>query len=456
MSGRAAIEEVDDFLKANPDLEAAEVFVTDPTGIARGKLLRAPDLARIYREGRPLPCSIMSLDITGEDVEETGLVWDKGDEDKIAWPIAGTLKPAPWMARPTAQALLSLYDFDGTPFVADPRHVLARVVERLKGDGYNPVVAAELEFYVVDPQRGPDGKVQPPATPATGRRLDRIDVYSVTELEEFAPFIDELYGAARLMGLPAETLISEYAPGQLEVVLRHRADAMQAADEAIQWKRLVRAIAAKHGLLATFMAKPYVHRAGSGFHIHASLADRSGRNLFADENPEGTPLLRQAVAGLLATIGEGMGVFAPNANSYRRFQSASYAPIARTWGVNNRSVAVRIPTGGPETRHLEHRVAGADANPYLAIAAVLAGMHKGISDKLDPGPAITGNGYAQAAADLPNDWAAALRLLKGSPLLKEYFGERFLEIFHAIKAAECRRFMSQVSELDFEWYLTRA
>jgi len=227
----------------------------------------------------------------------------------------------------------------------------------------------------------------------------------VTELEEFAPFVDELYGAARIMGLPAETLISEYAPGQLEVVLRHRPDALQAADEAIQWKRLVRGIASKHGLLATFMAKPYVNRAGSGFHIHASLADDKGRNLFAAENPEGTPLLRQAIAGLLATIGEGMGVFAPNANSYRRFQATSYAPIARTWGVNNRSVALRIPTGGPETRHLEHRVAGADANPYLAIAAVLAGMHKGIVEKLDPGPAIAGNGYAQAAADLPNDWA---------------------------------------------------
>jgi len=293
MSGRAASEEVDDFLKAHPDLEAAEIFVTDPTGIARGKLLRAPDLVKMYREGRPLPCSIMSLDITGEDVEETGLVWDKGDEDKIAWPIAGTLKPAPWMARPTAQALLGLYNLDGSPFVADPRHVLARVVERLKGDGYNPVVAAELEFYVVDPQRGADGKVQPPATPATGRRLDRIDVYSVTELEEFAPFIDELYACAKKMGLPAETLISEYAAGQLEVVLRHRADAMQAADEAIQWKRLVRAVAAKHGLLATFMAKPYANRAGSGFHIHASLADKAGNNLFAAEDPEGTPLLRQ-------------------------------------------------------------------------------------------------------------------------------------------------------------------
>ena len=456
MTGRATYGEVEAFLKAHPDLEAAEAFVTDPTGIARGKLLRPPDLAKMYREGRPLPCSIMSLDITGEDVEETGLVWDKGDEDKIAWPIAGTLKPAPWMARPTGQVLLNLFDLDGSPYVADPRHVLAAVVDRLKGDGFTPVVAAELEFYVVDPARAADGRLQPPQAPGTGRRLDRIDVYSVTELEEFAPFIDELYASARIMDLPVETLISEYAPGQLEVVLRHRPDALQAADEAIQWKRLVRGVAAKHGLLATFMAKPYGNRAGSGFHIHASLADKGGRNLFADENPEGTPLLRQAIAGLLATIGEGMAVFAPNANSYRRFQSASYAPVARTWGVNNRSVALRIPTGAPETRHLEHRVAGADANPYLAIAAVLAGMHKGISEKLDPGPAITGNGYARAAADLPNDWPAALRLLKSSPLLKNYFGERFLEIFHAIKAAECRRFSGQVSELDYEWYLTRA
>ena len=285
MTGRAAIEEVDAFMAAHPDLEAAEIFVTDPTGIARGKLLRAPDLVKMYREGRPLPCSIMSLDITGEDVEETGLVWDIGDADKLAWPIAGSLKRAAWIGVPTAHLLLSLWEFDGRPYVGDPRHVLANVVRRLQADGYVPVVAAELEFYVVDPTRGADGKLQPPKVPGTGRRLDRIDVYSVTELEEFGPFIAELYAAARAMGLPAETLISEYAPGQLEVVLRHRADALQAADEAIQWKRLVRGVAAKHGLLATFMAKPYSARAGSGFHIHASLADRAGRNLFAAEDP---------------------------------------------------------------------------------------------------------------------------------------------------------------------------
>src|SRR5215475_12878483 len=161
MTGRARIEEVDDFLKANPEIEAAEVFVTDPTGVPRGKLLRRVDLARIYRDGRPLPCSIMSLDITGEDVEETGLVWDIGDADKLAWPIAGTLKRAPWMSVPSAQVLLSLHELDGRPYVADPRHVLARVVDRLRRDGFTPVVAAELEFYVVDPARGADGRLQP-------------------------------------------------------------------------------------------------------------------------------------------------------------------------------------------------------------------------------------------------------------------------------------------------------
>jgi glutamine synthetase len=456
MTGRATGAEVEAFLRANGDIEAAEAFVTDPTGVGRGKLLRASELAKLYKDGRPLPCSIMSLDITGEDVHETGLVWEAGDADKLAWPVAGSLKRAAWMPIPTAQLLLSLYELDGSAYVADPRHVLARVIERLKTDGLSPVVAAELEFFVVDPALGPDGKLRPPRMPGTGRRLERIDVYSVTELEEFAPFTTELYACARAMDLPAETLISEYAPGQLEVVLRHRADALQAADDAILWKRLVRGVAAKHGLLATFMAKPYSGRSGSGFHIHASLADREGRNLFASADLMGTLLMRQSIAGLLETIGDAMAVFAPNANSYRRFQATSYAPIARSWGVNNRSVAVRIPTGGPETRHLEHRAAGADANPYLAIAAVLAGMHKGITEKLDPGPAIEGNGYAQASADLPSDWPAALRLLGNSPFLKDYFGARFLAIFHAIKAAECRRFSAEVSELDLDWYLTRA
>ena len=453
---RATINELDAFMKANGDLEAVEAFITDPNGVARGKLLRASELASLYRSGRPLPGSILSLDITGMEVEQTGLIWDVGDADKVAYPVAGSLRRASWRSAPMAQLLLSLWDADGTPHAADPRHVLAAVVAVLKTAGYIPVVAAELEFYVVDPVRGSDGQLQSPRMPRTQRRLDQIDSFSVTELEEFDPFLDELFTAARAMELPAETVISEYAPGQLEIVLRHRADAMRAADEAVQWKRLVRGVAAKHGLLATFMAKPFSGRAGSGLHIHASLDDERGKNLFASDDPQGTPLMRHAIGGLLATLEETIGVFAPNANSYRRFQAQSYAPVSRTWGVNNRSVAVRVPTGAPATRHLEHRVAGADANPYLAIAAVLAGIHKGIVEQLDPGPAIEGNGYAATCARLPNDWPAALRGLRASQFLATYFGARFLEIFHAIKTTECQRFSARVTELDLDWYLQRS
>jgi glutamine synthetase len=453
---RSTIDELEAFVTANGDLEAVEAFITDPNGFARGKLLRASELAGLYRAGRPLPGSILSLDITGMDVEQAGLVWDVGDADKVAFPVAGSLRRASWKSAPTAQVLLSLWEPDGTPHVADPRHVLSGVVARLEAVGYVPVVAAELEFYVVDPVRGPDRQLQPPRTPHTRRRLDQNDIFSVTELEEFGPFLDELFAAARAMELPAESLISEYGPGQLEIVLRHRADAMRAADEAVQWKRLVRGVAAKHGLLATFMAKPFTGRAGSGLHIHASLDDESGRNVFASEDPHGTPLMRHAIGGLLATLEDSIAVFAPNANSYRRFQAQSYAPVSRTWGVNNRSVAVRVPTGAPETRHLEHRVPGADANPYLAIAAVLAGIHKGVVERLDPGPAIEGNGYAATSARLLDDWPAALRRLRESHFIETYFGARFQDIYHAIKATECQRFSSRVTELDLDWYLTRA
>jgi glutamine synthetase len=449
------MSELDAFLAAHGDVEAVEAFITDPNGVARGKLLRASELERLYRSGRPLPGSILSLDTTGMEVEETGLIWDTGDADKIAFPVAGSLRRASWRTA-TAQVLLSLWEPDGAAHAADPRHVLAGVVARLEAAGYVPVVAAELELYVVDPVRGPDGRLQPPRTPATKRRLDHIDSFSVTELEEFGPFLDELFAAARAMELPAETVISEYAPGQLEVVLRHRADAMRAADDVVQWKRLVRGVAAKHELLATFMAKPFSGRAGSGLHIHASLDDRSARNLFASDDPRGAPLMRHAIGGLLATLDDSLAIFAPNANSYRRFQAQSYAPITRTWGVNNRTVAVRVPAGPPETRHLEHRVSGADANPYLAIAAVLAGIHKGVVEELDPGPATEGSGYAAACGRLPGDWPAALRELRASRFLETYLGARFVAIYHALKVTECRRFHAQVTELDLDWYLTRA
>jgi glutamine synthetase len=323
------------------------------------------------------------------------------------------------------------------------------------------VLAVELEFYLLAP-RGEAGAAAVPPGSA------HIDAYSLARLERTAPLFDEVYAAARAQGLPVETLMSEYAPGQFELTLAHRDDALCAVDEAVMLKRLLRGVAAKHGLAVTFMAKPYAHLAGSGMHLHVSLADGAGQNLFADEAPAGSPLLRQALGGLKATMAESLLAFAPNGNSYRRFQSESYAPTAVSWGVNNRSVSLRVPAGPPSSRHIEHRIAGADANPYVAAAVVLAGVERGIAMGLDPGPPVTGNGYAAAAAAaaagvpldpqlaLPRTWQEAIDRAAGSAFLAEALGPEFLRVFLAIKRQECARFSAEVTELDRSWYLHTA
>lgn len=447
------------FLKENGDLEAVQLFITDPSGVPRGKTASIGELERLFAHGRPVAGSILGLDITGTDVDGTGLVWDTGDADLICRPVPATLSRAPWLSRPTAQLMLSMYAIDGTPAAADPRHVLARAIERLQARSLHPVLAVELEFYVLR-----DG--QPAGSIALGE--GRIEAYGLARLEELAPVFDEVYAAARLQGIPAETLMSEYAPGQFEITLAHRDDALRAVDEAILLKRLLRGVAAKHGLLVTFMAKPFADLAGSGMHLHVSLAAAAtgvgavagaaagaAPSLFAADDPAGTPLMRQAIAGLKATMAESLLVFAPNGNSYRRFRSQSYAPVAASWGINNRSVSIRVPIGPAASRHLEHRIAGADANPYLAAATVLAGIEYGISHELDPGTPVTGNGYRDPATkrELPQTWQEAIDRAADSRFLSDALGADFLKIFLAIKRQECDRFSAEVTELDRSWYL---
>lgn len=457
-------QEAREFLTRHPDIESVQLFITDPSGVARGKTASVQEIERLYTNGRPVAGSILGLDITGADVDGTGLVWDTGDADLVCRPVPGTLARAPWLARPTAQVMLSMYELDGRPAPADPRHALIRAIDRLRAKGFNPVVAVELEFYVLDEASGePAGSL--------GRREGRIESYSLSRLEELAPIFDEVYAAARAQGIPVETLMSEYAPGQFELTLAHRDDALRAVDEAILLKRLLRGVAAKHGKLLTFMAKPFADLAGSGMHIHVSLAntfnasvstaegaDPKVTNLFASDDPAGTLLLRHAIGGLKATMAESLLVFAPNGNSYRRFRSQSYAPIAASWGINNRSVSLRIPTGPASSRHLEHRIAGADANPYLVVATVLAGIEQGIEQRLDPGSPISGNGYAAAEAagarrELPATWQEAIDRAAASDFLKKALGADFLKIFLAIKRQECDRFSAEVTELDRLWYL---
>ena len=452
---RALAEEATAFFKANPDVDAIDIIFTNMCGVPRGKRLRRHEVIAVYESGRFLPGSVLVVDITGRDCEETGLVWEDGDADRYVYPVPGTLVRAPWLGENYAQFLTSFYELDGEPNDLDPRHILGAVIDGLADEGLTPVVAVELEFYLCDLE---DGKPVPARGMVTGHRSNDIQVYGLREMEDLQPFFDDLYTACDEQGLPLESGISEYAPGQFEFTLRHKADALRATDDAIMYKRLVKGVAVAHGMEATFMAKPFAESAGSGMHLHISMNDAKGKNAFASEDPAGTPLLRHAIGGMKAMLAESMAIFAPNANSFRRFKANSYAPVAATWGVNNRTVSLRIPAGSPASRHVEHRICGADANPYLAVAAVLAAMLHGIKGQIDPGPAVEGNGYEADGADtrLPNNWAAAIDAFETSALMKLYLGERFVKHYSTVKGVEMARFMAEVTELDYAWYLRNA
>ena len=451
----ATIAEAEAFLAAHPEIEAFDIVLHDSNGIGRGKIIRRHELLPIYTGGRHMPISILGLDICGEDVHETGLIWDQGDGDVRAWPIPGTLVPLHGTNPPRGELFLAQYTLDGAPMTSDPRHALQRQVDAMASEGLFPAAAFELEFFLLANDRDADGRVRPAAAVLDGRRSDKTEVYSVDHLHGMEPLFAEVYAGAAKAGITAETLISEYAPGQYELTLHYRTDVMQAADDLVRLKRIVRQTARRFGVTACFMAKPIEKYAGSGMHFHVSLQDGKGVNLFA-EAQEGTwnPLILNALGGMRATMGETMLVFAPHANSWRRFANQSYAPVSTNWGVNNRSVALRIPAGALAARRIEHRPSGVDANPYLVAATVLAAIRHGIAHKIDPGPETTGNGYEDdEAATIPRDWRSAIEAAQNSAFLKAALGEDMHRTFTAVKAAEYARVARTIADVDYDLYL---
>ncbi|MEZ5841747.1 MAG: glutamine synthetase family protein [Hyphomicrobiales bacterium] len=453
----ASPDEARAFLDAHPEIEAVDIVLIDSNGIGRGKIIRRHELMSLYESGRHMPISILGLDITGEDVHETGLIWDSGDGDLKAWPVPGTLVPLHGTHPPRAEVFLSMYLLDGTPMTSDPRHALDRQVAALDKMGYRAAAAFELEFFLLDNARDSEGRVRAAAAVLDGRRSDKTEVYSVDHLHGMEPLFNDVYAAAKAAGVPLETLISEYAPGQYELTLHYREDVMQAAGDLIRIKRLVRQAARRHGVTACFMAKPIEGYAGSGMHFHVSLLDAAGGNVFSEQSPGTyTPAILHALGGLKDTMAESMLVFAPHANSWRRFVSQSYAPIAPTWGVNNRSVALRVPEGPVKARRIEHRPSGVDANPYLVAATILAGIRHGLENGIDPGAEVTGNGYeatAAASSAMPGGWRAAIEMAEASDFLKSALGEDLHRTFTAIKRAEYLRVARTVSELDYKLYM---
>ncbi len=446
--------EAQTFLDANPDIESVHIVWTDLCGVVRGKVLRRDEVVPAWKDGRFFPISALVLDTTGQDVPETGLVFDEGDRDMLLWPVSGSMVRIPWMETPSAQYVAHIRDLEGVPHYADPRNTLESMVNRFKSElDLTPVGAVELEFFLMDRKSALEGNPQAPKSLVNESRPQHYQAYLLQDVDDFAPFFKDLYAWCDVQNLPAKTLIAEYAPGQMEIVLRHRADVLKACDEAIMLKRVIKAAAERHGLCATFMAKPYAEWTGSGMHMHISLGDSEGKNAFATDEPAENELLMHAIGGLKAAMAESMLIFAPNANSYRRFRRNSYAPVAANWGINNRTVSLRIPAGAANACHIEHRPSGADANPYLVMAAILAGMHYGITEKIDPGSPVVGNGYERRAKHIPGNWYEAIDAFYRASILKEYFGKPFVDTFCTLKEVEADRFYQEPIKRDFEWYL---
>jgi glutamine synthetase len=435
-----------------PECAAIDLILPDMNGLLRGKRITRDALEKVYADGVCLPMSLIATDITGNTVEETGLGYDIGDEDRICRPVPGSLRPVPWQARPMAQLLLTMEDAKGGTFAANPREVLKRVVQRFAERGLTPVVAVELEFYLLDGELGANGRPKTSRNPATGERNTTTQVYYLQDLNDYQRFTDAVADACKAQQIPADTAVAEYAPGQFEINLKHRNDAVLACDDAMYLKRAIKAIAEQQGMIASFMAKPFVDQAGSGTHIHVSVLDRDGNNIFACNQNAPADTLRHAIGGLQRVSRDCMLMFAPHANSYRRFVLNAFVPLNDCWGFNNRTVAMRIPHSNEANVRVEHRIAGADANPYLVTAAVLAGILHGLEHQPDPGAPIVGNAYEQTE---PRTlfWRDTIADFMASDFIADAFGSEFRHIYGQQKLKEMRSFNREVTDLEYAWYL---
>ena len=357
--------------------------------------------------------------------------------------------PLPWLDTPTTLLPLWMHHEDGTPFAGDPRHTLNAVLQRFAARGLTPIVGTELEFYLID-DSGTAPRV--PASPLTGRRSTGGDILSHDALDAFDRFFTALYDGAEAMGIPAEAAISESGHGQFEINLSH-SPAMKAADDAWLFKLLTRGTARQHGVAASFMAKPYADHSGNGMHVHFSVLDEDGNNIFNNDGPEGTETLQHAIAGCMNALGPSALIMAPHGNSYDRLVPGAHAPTSICWAYENRTAAIRVPGGAPQARRIEHRVAGGDVNPYLMLAAVLGAALTGIEDAEQPPAPITGNSYDQDLPQLPTSWADAIDAYETDPTIARIFPAELIRNLVATKRQEATEYAALSEEERIDLYL---
>ncbi len=426
-----------------------ELMLCDVNAVLRGKWLPPDSIGKLDQGAVRLPVSAHAPTIMGYDASGVGLGIEVGDPDGPLTPVLGTLKPVTWSSEPAAQMLVDMKGPDGALSFLSTRRILAETVARFAARGLRPVVATELEFYVLRRRERRDEAPQPP------RRSPDAQNYDLETLATHESFVRDLRDAATAQALPVDGLLAEFGQGQFEINFHHSEDVLGAADTALFFKRLVRGVAERHGLEATFMAKPYADQPGNGMHVHMSLLDAEGRNLFSAEGAGAVAApLRHAVAGLIATMGALQAIFAPHLNSYRRFQPKSFAPSTPDWGVDNRAAGVRLPqTHGPAAR-FEHRIAGADVNPYLAVAAVLGGVLSGLDAQAEPPPPLD-DANARPAERLCQEWTVAVERFGRSELAADLFGRAFRDLIVGIRRAEIEELTREITPVEYRYYLSR-
>ncbi|ASM71633.1 MULTISPECIES: glutamine synthetase family protein [Roseobacteraceae] len=432
---------MDNWLKSNPDIRAIRVAASDLNGQPRGKRVPVRFADKVIEDGTRFPMSVMNLDIWGEDIDDSPLVMESGDRDGVLKPTDRGFVRMPWLDTPTGLMPIWMFHEDGRPFEGDPRHALAAVQQRFTDLGLTPVVAVELEFFLID-DSGRDLRV--PVSPRSGKRRVAGEILSLRALDQFDQFFTELYDACDSMDIPADTAISEAGLGQFEINMMHQPDAMKAADDAWLFKMLVKGLARKHGFAASFMAKPYEDYAGSGLHMHFSVLDKDGKNIFNDGTERGSDALRFAVQGCLAAMPGSTLIFAPHHNSFDRLVPGAHAPTGVAWAYENRTAAIRVPSGAAAARRIEHRQAGGDVNPYLSVAAVLGAALNGLEDRIEPPAPITGNGYDQDLPQVPGSWIKAIDTFETSPEIARIFAPGLIRNFTMTKRQEAK-YMEELS-----------
>ncbi len=429
-------------------LDEVECIISDLPGIARGKAVPATKF--IKQDYFHLPDSIFYQTITGdwgEAADDDGFI----EKDMILKPDFTTATAAPWTGDWTLQVIHDAYDRDDNPIPFSPRNVLKRVVQLYHDKGWTPVVAPEMEFFLVARNIDPAQEIKP-MMGRSGRPAAARQAYSMTAVDEFGPVIDDIYDFAEAQGFEIDGITQEGGAGQLEINLLH-GDPVKLADEVFYFKRLIREAALRHDCFATFMAKPIEDEPGSAMHIHHSILDiETGENIFSDADGKETDAFYHFIAGLQNHMPAGLAVMAPYVNSYRRYVKDHAAPINLEWAGDNRTTGIRVPLSGPKARRVENRIAGMDCNPYLGIAVSLACGYLGLMEQTEPRAEFKGDAY-EGEGDIPQVMGDALDMFDEAKALHEVLGPEFARVYSIVKRAEYEEFLQVISPWEREHLL---